>query len=505
MKKKVKNKVKSNKLADTVLVQSLADFGDAAMRVYGQKTNEDRSVPDMYDGCKPVQRRLLQACIDVGAKSRASMVKTARVVGTTLGKYHPHGDLAVAGAIETMVNSSTTLIEGKGNWGDPIHGDSAAAMRYTNCRLSRFSEAVFFDPRMLAVSQTIPNYDDKDTEVYVLPARLPNAIINGNMGIGVGLTTDTPSFSARSVLAALKHALTTWSKSGSQITALECRKLLKFNYPQFGGQAYLEGSYLAGFKTLSSKGEGDILFGPKQMAATLNKSEGSFVVNEFGPDLNLDKALEKLREKPWFVKLEDQTGMENGTRPQYKIFAKKSGTWSTVLDDAYYLFSTTKRFKINLTVRTLQPDSKTDGKLVENITMRRFSLVTFLNEWLTRRIELEKLALAQEIADNKRESRLTEVRILASAKLDFIFKVLKSGLDFSGMAKKIAAGLKIKMDEAEYILRMQVYRLSKLDGDQEKKRLADLKTKRKTLDKLLANPSKAVAADLDRLEKELGL
>jgi len=509
--KKVSNKGSSKRgkvldpktlpVAAEVLPKTLADFGDDSMRIYGQKTNEDRSIPDYYDGCKPVQRRILQSFIDQSARSKSPYVKTARIVGHCLGAYHPHGDSSVAGAIETMVNSPTQLVDGKGNWGDPIHGDDAAAMRYTNARLSRYSELVFFDSRMLAVAQSIPNYDDKGRELYVLPARLPNAIINGNSGIGVGIVTDTPSFTPQSALNVLKKALSSWdiNTHSSSLTPADVATL-QFHYPQFGAK-FDKDANKSEFRSLIKRGEGGIEFGPfgADPLAALDKNSGSVVVNSFGPGINLDRALDKVRESDWFVRLEDETGIENGTRPQYRIFVKKQTSWASILQDIQAIFSTQRRFKVNLTVR--QSRIK-DGKLEERITMRRYALVDFFNDWLKRRIVLESKALTQELHDNAREARLTEVRILASAKLDFIFRVLKSGKAFDGMRDMMVRGLKIKPDEAEYVLRMQAYRLSKLEGDEERKKLKELKAKEATLRKLLAKPHKAVLLDLEKLEAE---
>ena len=488
-------------VAAEVIKMSLADFGDNSMRIYGQKTNEDRSIPDYYDGCKPVQRRIMQSFVDEGARSKNAHMKTARIVGRALGAYHPHGDSSVAGAIETMVNSPTRLVDGKGNWGDPIHGDSAAAMRYTNAKLSKYSDAIFFSPRLLAVSQSIPNYDDKGTEYYVLPARLPNAIINGNSGIGVGLVTDTPSFTCDSVVTVLLKALDTWNakKGISEIQPQDLAKL-QFNYPQFGSVIDRDGNKPE-IRSLIKRGEGSIEFGPfgGDPVDALDKANGSILVNKFGVGINLEKALVKVTEASWFIRMDDETGIENGKRPQYRIFVKKQTSWASILQEVQAIFSTTRKFKVNLTVRELVQEK---GKLHEKITMRRYPLVEFVNDWLKRRIELESLALTRELEDNAKEARLTEVRIIASAKLDFVFRVLKSGKNFEGMRDMLARGLKVSADEGEYILRMQVFRLSKLDGDEERKRLKDLRSKEADLNKLLSKPHKAVELDLKKLDAD---
>lgn len=489
------------KAAKIIETNSLADYSDSAMRIYGQKTNEDRSIPDVYDGCKPVQRRILQSMKLLGLKHNAPYVKAARVVGDVLGRFHPHGDTAAYQSAVTMANSSTPMIDGSGNWGDDLSGDEAAAMRYTECRMTRYSEYVFFDPRLLAITDTVPNYDNKEREIYVLPARLPNALINGNSGIGVGITTDTPSFSVTSIINVLQEIIGSWSVKtrSSDLTAQTLRKLLKFHYPQYGASAYLKDEYLHDYKELVKTGSGQIAFGPIK---EVDKTSSTVTIDTFGPGLNLSKSLADLREKEWYVKLDDQTNIDNGRLPRYVITVKKTTSFKDISDELFDLFGANKNFKVNLTVRRLR--NTKNGEPEEYIEMKRYPLVKFFNEWVDRRLELEKKALTVEITTNKRDQRMCVVRILASDKLDAIVKILKSGKDFEGMARALTKVIKVNMEEAEYILRMQVYRLSKLDKDTEQKKLNGLKQELKSLEELLAKPTKALLKDLTRLEKELG-
>lgn len=503
MKNKVKNKLPDfTKAAIHIDKESLSSYADNAMRIYGQKTNEDRSIPDVYDGCKPVQRRILQSMKLLGLRHSAPYVKAARVVGDVLGRFHPHGDSAAFQASVTMANSSTPLIDGSGNWGNDLSGDEAAAMRYVECRMSKYAEYTFFDPRLLAVSPTVPNYDNKEREIYILPARLPNALINGNSGIGVGITTDTPSFSAPSVINVLREVVSSWSAKdkSSALTNQTLRKLLKFHYPQYGAQAYLKDEYLQDYKELVKSGAGQIFFGPVE---EIDKSSSTVIIDSFGPGLNLSKALAELREKEWYVKLDDQTNIDNGKLPRYLITVKKTTSFKDISDELFDLFGSTKNYKVNLTVRRLKNEGSENQE--EYIEMRRYPLVRFFNEWVDRRIELEKKALKVEITNNKRDQRMCIVRILASDKLDAIVKILKSGKDFAGMALALTKVIKVNLEEAEYILRMQVYRLSKLDKDQEQKKLNGLKQDLKTLEGFLARPTQALLKDLDRLVKELGV
>jgi len=143
-------------IAAKVVAQSPDAFIQKAMTIYGRKTIEDRAIPDLRDGLKPVQRRILWAMKNLGHPEQYR--KAARIVGDTMGNYHPHGDLAIYGALVTMANFSTPFVDGQGNWGNPATGDNAASMRYTECRLTAFSLTYLLDPEYLEVTELVPNY-----------------------------------------------------------------------------------------------------------------------------------------------------------------------------------------------------------------------------------------------------------------------------------------------------------------------------------------------------------
>ncbi|MBU0477312.1 DNA gyrase subunit A, partial [bacterium] len=152
-----------------------------------------RALPDIRDGLKPVHRRILYAMHDLGISSNKSYKKSARIVGEVLGKYHPHGDTAVYDTITRMAqvfSSREPLIDGQGNFGS-IDGDSAAAMRYTEVRMSRISEELLTDIEKETVD-FVPNFDESLQEPVVLPANVPNLLVNGSQGIAVGMATDIP-------------------------------------------------------------------------------------------------------------------------------------------------------------------------------------------------------------------------------------------------------------------------------------------------------------------------
>ena len=160
-----------------------------------------RALPDVRDGLKPVQRRILWAMWETGLKSGAKLRKSAAVVGEVMKSYHPHGDASIYDAVTRLVQDFSLrypLIQGQGNWGS-IDGDNAAAQRYTECKLSKISEELLFDVEKETVDWA-DNYDGSVKEPKVLPARIPNLLLNGAVGIAVGMATNIPPHNLKEVL-----------------------------------------------------------------------------------------------------------------------------------------------------------------------------------------------------------------------------------------------------------------------------------------------------------------
>lgn len=177
---------------------------------YAMSTIVDRAIPDVRDGLKPVQRRVLYDMYDLGATHDKSYKKTARIVGDTIGRFHAHGDSGVETAIETMAQEfkkPVPLVDGQGNWGS-VEGDGAAASRYTECRLTEFSEQVLLSLLDKDTVNFQPNYDNTLKEPTVLPAIVPTVLVTGNEGIAVGMRTSIPTFNLSEVVDANEYVLT---------------------------------------------------------------------------------------------------------------------------------------------------------------------------------------------------------------------------------------------------------------------------------------------------------
>lgn len=187
----------------------LGEFTEKAYLDYSMYVILDRALPHIGDGLKPVQRRIIYAMSELGLKSSAKFKKSARTVGDVLGKFHPHGDMACYEAMVLMAQPFSyryPLIEGQGNWGSPDDPKSFAAMRYTESRLSAYSEVLLGELADGTVDWT-PNFDGTLQEPAMLPARLPNVLLNGTTGIAVGMATDIPPHNLNEIVSALTHLL----------------------------------------------------------------------------------------------------------------------------------------------------------------------------------------------------------------------------------------------------------------------------------------------------------
>ncbi|MCE3254178.1 MAG: parC, partial [Cellvibrio sp.] len=188
---------------------ALKDYTEKAYLDYSMYVILDRALPHIGDGLKPVQRRIVYAMSELGLKASAKYKKSARTVGDVIGKFHPHGDSASYEAMVLMAQPFSyryTLVDGQGNWGSPDDPKSFAAMRYTESRLTKYSEVLLEELGQGTVDWQ-PNFDGTLEEPIVLPARVPNVLLNGTTGIAVGMATDIPPHNLREVVNACVHLL----------------------------------------------------------------------------------------------------------------------------------------------------------------------------------------------------------------------------------------------------------------------------------------------------------
>ncbi|MBQ1377604.1 MAG: DNA topoisomerase, partial [Lachnospiraceae bacterium] len=176
---------------------------------YSMSVITSRAVPDLRDGLKPVQRRVLYAMHMLGLNADRPHRKSARIVGDAMGKYHPHGDASIYDALVVLsqdFKKGMALVDGHGNFGS-IEGDGAAAMRYTEARLRKFTQEVYLKDLDKDVVDFVPNYDEAEKEPEVLPVRIPNFLVNGSEGIAVGMTTSCPLHNLKEVIDAMEYLM----------------------------------------------------------------------------------------------------------------------------------------------------------------------------------------------------------------------------------------------------------------------------------------------------------
>lgn len=467
----------------------LGAFAEQAYKIYGQKSNEDRSIPDAFDGLKPVQRRILQGMRSLHATPNNPHIKCARIYGDVMGRLHPHGDIAIYGAMVTMVHSDQPLIDGVGNFGDPNTGDGPAAGRYTNARMTHYANAVFFSPRYAPVVPLIPNYDDKDTEAYMLPARLPNAVINGTTGIGVGVATSLPSFTPQSVIAVLEAGLQ------REVTGKDCNKL-----------QFINNNDGRGLKDLIKTGRAATTFIPVVTMEKGDRDKAIIVLSEFPSNIRIENVKTKVLNLPFVVDWEDRTSLEHGSC--YAFHVRKDKTSLTAIQAKLQaMFSVRSNFVQYLTDRAITnagtPVMADARSGVAQMGFHCYNLPGFFNRWIAQRLVFERLAIKHWLAVQRVLITKCHWLITASVNLDKVMKVLKSRS--KTLEADMAKALKIDLEGAKYILDQQVRRLSALDGDEQRARLAELNLGLAAMKADLKAPAKAVHADLQRLKVELGL
>ena len=356
--------------------QPLSQFTEKAYLDYSMYVILDRALPHIGDGLKPVQRRIIYAMSELGLSSSAKFKKSARTVGDVIGKFHPHGDTAAYEAMVLLSQSFTTrypLIEGQGNWGSVDDPKSFAAMRYTECRLSAYAKNLLQELGQGTVDWG-SNFDGTLLEPLLLPARLPNLLLNGASGIAVGMATDIPSHNLKEVVTACIKLL-----DEPKTTLEELYKLIPG--PDYPTEAEII-TPVEDLKNIYQTGKGSI-----RMRATYQIEDGEIVILALPHQTPSSKILEQVaaqmdaKKLPMIVDLRDESDEENPTR---LILVPKSNRIdkNAVMN---HLFATTdlqKNYRVNMNIIGL------NGKpQVRDIKLVLKEWLTFRTQTVTRRLQ----------------------------------------------------------------------------------------------------------------------
>ena len=276
-----------DKVQDVDLIKTMEDsYIDYAMSVIAS-----RALPDVRDGLKPVQRRILYSMIELNNGPDKPHRKCARIVGDTMGKYHPHGDSSIYGALVNMAQEWSTrypLVDGHGNFGS-VDGDGAAAMRYTEARLSKISMEMLADINKNTVDFA-PNFDETEKEPVVLPSRYPNLLVNGTTGIAVGMATNMPPHNLREVIDAVVKLIDNQVEEDRETTIEEVLDIIKG--PDFPTGATILGT--RGIEEAYRTGRGKIRVRAVTNIETLPNGKSQIIVTELPYLVNKARLIEKI-------------------------------------------------------------------------------------------------------------------------------------------------------------------------------------------------------------------
>lgn len=454
----------------------------ASYYAYGVAVNEERSVPALIDGLKPVQRRVLWATYKLGATSGSKVIKSARIVGDVIGKYHPHGDVAAYQSMVNMANSCVPTIKGEGNWGT-LASPGAAAYRYTNAKLSKYSDTIFFDRFYLPTVDYLANFDGTEKEPLILPALLPNLLLNGTFGIGVGVSTSIPSFTLNSLIKILKKAL-----SGEPLDYKLCAGL-DFTTKYKGTAVKVK----ADIKTLHKTGSAKVEF---QSVHTHDAKKNRIVFTKFAP-INYDKVLEKATCVKGVTRVNDSSKAKDS---HYTITINlkrtlKGKEFEKVEKQLVSIFSANENFDIKVTNRLLNKLGKPESKLTNSTVPK------IIEDWIQYRVDLEKKACTYWIG--KADEKIAYLNLLrkAVANRALIIKALDKNCSEEELAKFIAKSLKITEDEANKILDLRVRQLRALEDKKLVDQIKVEEAEKKALQGRVKHPKEYINTQLDTLAK----
>ncbi len=454
---------------DGVEQRSLAEFTEQAYLNYSMYVIMDRALPHIGDGLKPVQRRIVYAMSELGLDADSKHKKSARTVGDVLGKYHPHGDSACYEAMVLMAQPFSyryPLVDGQGNWGAPDDPKSFAAMRYTEARLARYSEVLLSELGQGTVNW-VANFDGTMDEPEVLPARLPNLLLNGTTGIAVGMATDVPPHNLREVAAACVQLLDKQSTTIEELCTL-------VPGPDFPTEAEII-TPRADLLKIYQTGRGSI-----RARAVYQVEDGDVVVTALPHQVSGAKVLEQIAEQmqkkklPMVVDLRDESDHENPCR----IVIVPRSNRVDAQELMQHLFATTDleaSFRVNMNVIGL--DNKPQVK----------DLRSMLLEWLQFRVETVRKRLQFRLDRVEKRLHLLEGLLIAFLNLDEVIEIIRSEDQPKAV---LMERFGITEVQADYILDTRLRQLARLEEMKIRGEQDELSKEREQLLELLGSESK---------------
>ncbi len=452
---------------------------------YSLSVITSRALPDVRDGLKPVQRRILYTMHQQGLSSTAKHRKCAKVVGDVMGNYHPHGDSSIYEALVRMAQPFAMrmpLVDGSGNFGS-VDGDNAAAMRYTECRMTPVAGEVLTDLATRTVAYKA-NYDGSREEPVVLPSRLPNLLLNGATGIAVGMATNIPPHNLREICNALLKLLRDPEIKDYQLVANDAVQAPDF---PTGGQIINTKEEL---REIYQTGQGTIKLRGTIKQGTKDRSGKVIQIDSIPYSVNKALLVERISELVFDGKLPLVTEVRDLSTDEIRIdlLLKKDADEKKVLAFLYKHTDFQKNFNVNLTclVPTENPELGTPERL---------SLKEMLWHFLHFRLEVVTRRLENELASLERRIHILEGFALIFDALDQIIKIIRQSDGKADAAEKImkrfpASKGGLDAEQTDAILELKLYRLARLEINLILDELKDKKKRAQQIRKLLNEDTK---------------
>lgn len=483
------DKIKQSLTETKVIDRSISTELKSSFMEYAMSVIVSRAIPDVRDGLKPVHRRVIYAAYNMGMTSDKPYKKSARLVGEVIGKFHPHGDSAV---YETMVRIAQdfsmryTLIDGHGNFGS-IDGDSAAAMRYTEARLSKISNELIKEIEKDTVD-FVENYDGSEYEPNVLPALFPNLLANGSSGIAVGMATNIPPHNLNEIVDAILLVA-----KNKDISISEIKSVLKG--PDFPTYAEIVGS--DGIDSYFQTGRGSVTIRSKAEIINNKESKSQIIIKEIPYLINKSLLIEKIVE---LVKNEQVEGIhdlrDESSREGIRIVieVKKDVVPEVLLNKLYKMTPLQSNFSVNMLA------------LVDN-QPKLLNIKEILQEYLNHQIKVLVRKTKFELKKAEERAHILEGLFIAVQNINEVIKIIRESKDNEEAEKKLMSNFNLSKTQSKAILDMKLRSLSGLERKKIEEELIEVKKLIVELTEILKSQDKQIeiiSNNLQNLKKTYG-
>lgn len=465
---------------ERVIEVSVEDEMTHSYMDYAMSVIVGRALPDARDGLKPVHRRILYGMHELGITHNRPHKKSARIVGDVLGKYHPHGDVAVYDTMVRMAQDFSyryRLVDGQGNFGS-VDGDAAAAMRYTEARLSKIAEELLVDLEKDTVEWS-PNFDNSLKEPQILPAKLPNLLINGSSGIAVGMATNMPPHNLTEVVDGIIRVI-----EEPEVSIGELMQIIKA--PDFPTGGIISG--YDGIKHAYETGRGSIRIRAKAEIEVKGKRE-QIVITEIPYQVNKSRLVEEIAEFAKKYKVENIKALrdESDRKGMRIVIELKTGANSAIILNRLYKHTQLENTfgVINLALVDDEPRILTLKELIEC--------------YIKHRKEVTIRRLQYELERAEKRLHILKGLIIAISNINEVIRLIKAASDTKAAKSALIARFELTEEQAKEILDMRLSRLSALERDKIETERAEVETKINWLKEVLGSEARIYELIIDEL------